>query len=423
METDITLKYSEKIINHAKESIMIKYRFFNVPLSKIKVIPQERLNGYKVSGDNLYYNPQILIRDYLNDANIAIRLYIHVLFHKLFLHEFKSGIDNFEYWSLAADIAVENVVLELTNNSIGLLKDDEERIEIDFLKKRIPFITAEYVYRYFQEQRIGDEKIGFYKDIFGMDIHEEAKVVKKEEEIQISFEDWKKLSRRVMTEIKRFSDGDIEGESLSINLRDAIKKRESYEDILRKFSVWGEEIKVNPDEFDYVYYTYGLKMYNNMPLIEPLEYTEDKRIRDFVIVIDTSASCSNAQIKDFLTKTVTILSSTENFFKKINIHVIAADAEVQWDKKITNLEEMANLATNFTLAGRGATDFRPAFDRVDLLRKQKELEDLKGLIYFTDGYGVYPSKAPDYGVIFAFTDEDKNRPKVPTWAIAAVLTD
>lgn len=32
---------------------------------------------------------------------------------------------------------------------------------------------------------------------------------------------------------------------------------------------------VNREKFDYVYYTYGLKLYRNMPLIEPLEYRED----------------------------------------------------------------------------------------------------------------------------------------------------
>lgn len=418
--TDIQL-YAQKIMQLAKETIMVKYRFFSAAMSKIDAHGDDYINGYKVVGDVIYYNPKRLIEDYMNEANIASRLYMHILFHKLFLHEYKTGIDNYECFCIAADIAVENVILELGNKKIGIIKDDEQQIEIDQIKKRVPFITAENLYRYFMEQQFGQEKMDFYKNLFQMDIHEQLPEEKTEEEILISMEDWKKLSRRVMTEIKRFSEGEIEGESLSVNLKDAISQREKYEDILRKFSVWGEEIRVNPDEFDYVYYTYGLSLYKKMPLIEPLEYTEDKRIREFVIVIDTSASCSNAQIKDFLTRTVDILLSTENFFKKINIHVIAADAVVLWDKKITSREELIDLAANFTLAGRGATDFRPAFDQVNLLRGKKELSELKGMIYFTDGYGIYPSKAPDYGVIFAFTQEDKNRPKVPAWAIEAIL--
>ena len=49
-------------------------------------------------------------------------------------------------------------------------------------------------------------------------------------------------------------------------------------------------MKLNPDEFDYNFYTYGFALYENMPLIEPLEYREVKRIREFVIAIDTSGS-------------------------------------------------------------------------------------------------------------------------------------
>ena len=45
----------------------------------------------------------------------------------------------------------------------------------------------------------------------------------------------------------------------------------------------GEELKVNDEEFDYIYYTYGLEHYGNMPLIEPLEFKDEKRVRDFAI--------------------------------------------------------------------------------------------------------------------------------------------
>lgn len=52
-----------------------------------------------------------------------------------------------------------------------------------------------------------------------------------------------------------------------------------------------EDMQVNDDEFDYIYYTYGLAAYGNMPLVEPLEYKDAKKIKEFVIAIDTSASC------------------------------------------------------------------------------------------------------------------------------------
>lgn len=53
------------------------------------------------------------------------------------------------------------------------------------------------------------------------------------------------------------------------------------------------------DSFDYIPYHYGLCMYQNMPFIEPLEYTETKRLEELVIAIDTSSSCSREMVQFF----------------------------------------------------------------------------------------------------------------------------
>ena len=61
------------------------------------------------------------------------------------------------------------------------------------------------------------------------------------------------------------------------------------------------------------------------------------------------------------------------------------------------------------------------FDYVDSLLKQGEFENLKGLIYFTDGYGIYPERMPGYDVIFAFLEEDEMRQPVPPWSMKVVI--
>ena len=185
----------------------------------------------------------------------------------------------------------------------------------------------------------------------------------------------------------------------------------------------GEELKVNDDEFDYIYYTYGLEKYGNLPLIEPLEYATSKKVKEFVIVLDTSASCNGETVRKFLKKTYDILSSSASFFKAVNIHILEADRKVWEDIKISSMEEFNEMLEKFKLSGFGATDFRPAFEYVDELIKKKEFTNLKGLVYLTDGYGIYPDSAPDYDVIFAFMNDDKNAPKVPNWAIKVVLSE
>ncbi len=75
------------------------------------------------------------------------------------------------------------------------------------------------------------------------------------------------------------------------------------------------------------------------------------------------------------------------------------------------------------LTGFGSTDFRPVFSYVEKLREEHEFDNLKGMIYFTDGYGIYPEQMPDYDVAFVFLHDDDNAPKVPPWAIRLVLDE
>ncbi len=233
---------------------------------------------------------------------------------------------------------------------------------------------------------------------------------------------WEDISRQVQTDIETMSKkwGDKAGE-LTQSLRECNREKYDYTEFLRQFSSLGEEIIVNDDEFDYVFYTYGLEMYGNMPLVEPLEYKEVKKIKDFVIAIDTSGSVKGDIVQKFITKTYNILKQSESFFTKVNIHIIQCDCKIQEDKKITSAKELDEYMKTMVLKGFGGTDFTPVFDYVEKLIKSKEITNIKGLIYFTDGYGKYPAKQPEYSTAFVFIDDNYSDFDVPSWAIRLVL--
>lgn len=94
---------------------------------------------------------------------------------------------------------------------------------------------------------------------------------------------------------------------------------------------------------------------------------------------------------------------------------------MQSDTKITGEEDFEAFMKEGKLKGFGSTDFRPVFEYVDRLTAEGEFENLKGLIYFTDGYGIYPAQMPGYDTIFVFLDENEERPELPPWAIGIVL--
>ena len=83
----------------------------------------------------------------------------------------------------------------------------------------------------------------------------------------------------------------------------------------------------------------------------------------------------------------------------------------------TDFEELRRYMEDLTLSGGSATDFRPVFEHVDRLIKEGSFSNLRGLLYFTDGMGIYPTKRPDYEVAFILLEEPPLSVKMPPWAI------
>lgn len=209
-----------------------------------------------------------------------------------------------------------------------------------------------------------------------------------------------------------------------MNLKLANRKKQDYSAFLRKFTRLGERMKINDEEFDYNFYTYGMQLYGNMPLIEPLEYKDVRVVKTFVTVIDTSGSVEEEKLRRFLEKTYQILKSGQKSEDRVNFHLIQCDALVQKDVKITSEKELEQVMEDLTLYGRGGTDFRPAFEYIEELRKNGELTNLNGMLYFTDGMGVYPRKKPEYPVAFIYDSEVLDEiPEVPAWAIRYLMDD
>lgn len=434
------------IMKLASDSIVVNMRFLDVAVSALTGEQRIGMGGAATDGVKLYYDPVWLLKHYEREPAFAARMYLHMLFHCIFYHSYQYGKLDKANWDLAVDLAVENTILELGIHSAAMKKDDRLLEAVrnlkDYMngkgsaeeyarrvswnqtgqsdvkkKKKVPF-TAEHIYRYLQKNSLKpDER----KELVSLSHVDEHVTWNVKEEMTIGQEQFQRISERVKADLKSFSKNKSKSESLSANLGEATKERYDYSDILSRFTQLSEDMSVNDEEFDYIYYTYGLSTYGNMPLVEPLEYKDVKKVKEFVIAIDTSASCRGPLVQAFLRKTYSILKQSESFFHKVNVHIIQCDMEVQSDTKITCDEDFDAFLASRKLKGFGSTDFRPVFDYVDEQILKGEFENLKGLIYFTDGYGIYPDRMPDYDTIFVFLNEDDKKPRVPVWAIQVVL--
>ena len=134
-------------------------------------------------------------------------------------------------------------------------------------------------------------------------------------------------------------------------------------------------------------------------------------------------SCSGDLVRKFLEETYHILAETESFFRKVHIRILQCDDAVRADQLITTGEELKQYMDHLQLYGDGGTDFRPAFTYVEEQLAKKKFWRLRGLLYFTDGYGVFPVKMPPYETAFIFVQNHYRDVDVPAWAIKLILQE
>ena len=410
------------VLELARDEILMSFRFLDRSLMELKTEMHPGIEGVSSSDSVMYYDPVYILKASQRDFRYPARILFHVLLHHIFAHPFTGERTDAVLWDLACDIAVESVIADLHEPCITLDADLGTAGMLRVLREDIGPLSAEKVYKYFRKNPLTPSRVLEYERAFKKDEHD-LWHSSSEGEIVISEEEWKKIARQVLAEIRNFSEKGTAAESLERNLSEGAAVKYDYTRLLEHFVVMGENLHLSDDEFDYIYYTYGLEKYNGMPFIEPLEYRDEKRIRDFVIAIDTSASCSGETVRKFIRHTFDLLKKSESFFRKINVHIVQCDSEVKSDDRITDIGELDRFLEGMRLFGGGATDFRPVFSYVNELRENREFDDLRGMIYFTDGYGIYPEKKPDFDVIFAFLNEDPGRMSPPAWSMKAVIEE
>ena len=193
--------------------------------------------------------------------------------------------------------------------------------------------------------------------------------------------------------------------------------RYNYTEFLKRFGIHSETIRLSEEEFDNNYYTYGLDLYGDIPLIEPLEYRDKKNIRDFVIAIDTSGSVKGEIVQKFVQHTHDVLAAQNSFDTIINLYIIQCDDEIRDVEVIKSPDDFERYFIDKEIKGLGRTDFRPVFEYVGKLLEERRLTDLRGVLYFTDGMGKFPEKAPGYDVAFIIHNDSMRDVWVPDWAM------
>ena len=359
---------------------------------------------FGTDGSNLYVSPEI-VPMYAESPERVRRGYLHTLLHCLFLHISPPFGTDRDRWDLACDILAEREISRLQQPRLwtdaprrdavlALLPEKDCTVsEMLGLLDRLPYPPEEL------------------RPLFAFDDHRlwwdgvSPDTVRKWRSLQTGSGSGGSGNRG------QTSDGLWEDFTLlQPDPRD-------YRPLLRKYMVPGEVLETDDESFDYIYYDLGMRQYGNLPLLEPLEYREVNRLDELVIAIDTSSSCDEATVSRFLQETYSILTSQENFFRRMNVVFMQCDCCLQDYVVIHSREEWLHYAWNLKIHGRTGTDFRPVFREIEMLRQNGTLKKPKALLYFTDGDGAWPTEPPDYETVFILAGKHIHPELLPKWAV------
>lgn len=408
---------ARRILEVVRSELYLELRFLNPVLSALPWQCAENGTALYTDGLSLRFLPPHIIELWQHNRKALSRAYLHTVFHCLFRHLWLRGARNKDLWGLACDIAVEYSLDHLGVASLSRPLSWTRTQLYEQLRAAGP-VAAGPIYRHLALHCTPEQLQKLFREFF-VDEHGLWPGEKAMAPPMVSAgQDWEKRGRQVESEQQRQqSEAGQSGKALSAQIR-AGQSRRSYRDFLRRFAVLREEPHLDPDSFDLGFYSYGLQVYGNMPLLEPLETRESTKIHDLVIVLDTSQSTSGELVKGFLTETFTLLRSTGSFFSRCRLRILQCDDAVRQDTALQSPDELDAYLHSFTLLGGGGTDFRPAFCHVDRLVAAGQMALPRGLLYFTDGKGIFPEKPPKYDTAFLFLGEG---PETPPWAMRLVL--
>lgn len=440
-----TRRLAQDILRELNNKIATNLRYMDAVVFSVTFAESDL--SLTSDGRFIYYEPFDIIERFKDSPRRLTHDFMHTLIHCVLKHYFVSGTIERGYRDLAADILVEDVILSFNKACFETSDSKVKRDELAKLKRKRGDLSAQKLYESFLNKPPSEKEFANLVSLFTFDDHslwydelkrksvaetavidplrEESSNLGDASASEFSFDkgqDWDKIGDLVRLAIDEdIASRGIKENRLKKELDSMRKKDVNFRTFLNRFASKREVLKVDDASFDNLFYTYGLELYGNMPLIEPLEYSDNDKIRDFVIAIDSSGSTEGALVQSFIETTFTILKQSDAIYRDFNIHLIQCDALVQEDTILRTRKDISAYMQRFTAKGLGGTDFRPVFSYVESLIESGDLSDLKGLLYFTDGKGTYPARKPPYETVFVFVGKDYDDSELPPWAIGTVI--
>ena len=316
-------------LDECRTSLMMAFRYLDRALFKMPLEPAPVCAALATDGKTLYFNPSTVLTRYRKNPDELARDYLHAILHCIFRHPFATTREDPRVWSDACDVTVECIALEMCGTRFACPGDERRRAIADKLREQLDTVVPAKLYREVMKNAPdaartftaasglkvhkadkGDDVVTLMGNarLFSRDSHEpwdlhqektpgedsdeesddranpedepEQPDTQPDEDEQdengmpsedeLDEQDWEDIAKSIEADLQTLSqEQGNEAGSLVDVLALANRRKVDYSDFLRCFATMSEDLRANPEEFDYIFYTYGLEHYGNMPLVEP----------------------------------------------------------------------------------------------------------------------------------------------------------
>ena len=108
---------AKKVMKFTRNSIIVHMRFLDMALSRLTHEISYKYN-FATDGRKIFYEPNFVLKRYIENSDFIMHDYLHLLFHCIFRHQF---VDNkavdIKLWNLSCDIAVESMINSLDSRT------------------------------------------------------------------------------------------------------------------------------------------------------------------------------------------------------------------------------------------------------------------------------------------------------------------
>lgn len=387
----------EQRITKAKVNLLINEPFFGqlacylnlveVTGNKLKIIQTAAINE---RGD-LFYSPEFIKK--LSDSELK-GLVCHEILHLAFQHPWRLQSRNPILWNIAADLKVNEAVPTHSGISLpqgGLIPNygswSAGKIKVEEIEEK----TTEQIY---------DE---LYKQVphFSVIVNQDGSITCDTSGLP---KQWKDIIDQLVKDLITSSKG--KDNKLTQGQRDSLL-REWQERVSSAQRTQGSvpaglqrelDALENPElpwhqivrqRFSRIRNVRTWKRPNKKRLPWYFPGVKKNKTVKAIIAIDTSGSMDRKDI----TKAISEIWGLSRAFKHFHFFIVWSDAAV-WGDPIEVTNKNREQIKKLKPLGGGGTDFRPVFDLV----KKKWGNQIDCLVFFTDGYGDFPTKRFPYQV-------------------------